>query len=153
MSDPFGRVRSMKEASSAELDAIAREAWAIEPACSRREVLHEQAAKYVDSLLTRCARGRGALDVAIGEGLLALLVGDRLMRLGYAGIGDYAREQLGIGGSTAQKLARLARGLRDRPVVREAVWTGQISSRKAETILPAAHGEAEEALVTRAVGG
>jgi len=143
----------MKEPSPSELDAIAREAWAIELPVQRRGLLRDQAAKHVDGLLSRCARGRGALDVAIGEGLLALCIGDRLMRLGYAGIGDYSREQLGMAGSTAQKLARFTRGLRDRPFLRDAVWTGRLTSRKAETILRAARGEDEEAWVTRAVGG
>ena len=70
----------MREPSTAELEEIARVAWALEPPVSRRELLRSEAGTYLDGLLTRCARGRGALDVAIGEGLLAMAVGDRLMR-------------------------------------------------------------------------
>ena len=117
-----------------DLDAIAAEAWALElPFSGRRGLRCHEAAVRVDQLLTRVARGRGALDIAIGEALLALRIGDRALQLGYCGIGDYAREQLGIAASTAHKMARLARGLRDRPLLRDAVWTGEVTARQAET--------------------
>jgi hypothetical protein len=53
-----------------------------------------EAALVVDRLLVRVARSRGALDVAIGERLAALALGDRTLRLGFASLGDYAREKL-----------------------------------------------------------
>jgi hypothetical protein len=135
-----------------DLDAIAAIAWTLEPPPphERSGVLRGESAKLVEGLFTRCGRGRGALDIAIGEGLMALGTGDRALRLGFSGIGDYARERLGIAASTAQKLARLARELRERPVLRDAVWTGEVSVRKAETIMPVARGEAEESWVARA---
>jgi len=101
----MSEVRPTEAAS--DLDAIAAEAWALEfPSSRRRGLRCHEAAVQVERLLTRFARGRGALDVAIGEGLLALGIGDRALRLGYCGIGDYARERLGIAASTAQKMAR-----------------------------------------------
>jgi hypothetical protein len=138
-----------------DLDAIAAVAWTLEPPTphERSGVLRGESAKLVEGLFTRCGRGRGALDVAIGEGLLALGTGDRALRLGYSGIGDHARERLGIAASTAQKLARLARELRERPGLRDAVWTGEVTVRQAETILPVARGEAEESWVARARSG
>src|SRR3989454_1792462 len=81
-------------------------------------------AHQMDALLRNVASGYGALDVAIGEGLDALTVGRRAMDLSYSNIGDYAREELGINASTAVKMARLARRLQDRPLVREAVRRG-----------------------------
>src|SRR5438445_6772074 len=134
------------------LEAIAAAAWVLEPPAphERRHVLRSEAGILLDRLLTRCARGRGALDVAIGEGLAALGTGDRVLRLGYSGIGDYARERLGIAASTAQKMARLARELRDRPVLRDAVWVGELTPRQAEAVLPVARGEAEASWVARA---
>src|SRR5256885_15660200 len=80
-----------------DLDAIAAVAWTLEPPTSseRRGLLRGESAKLVEGLFTRCGRGRGALDIAIGEGLLALGTGDRVLRLGVSGIGDYARERLG----------------------------------------------------------
>jgi hypothetical protein len=140
--------------AASDLDAIAAEAWALEVPSERRRGLRcHEAAVRVDGLLTRFARGRGALDVAIGEGLVALGIGDRALQLGYSGIGDYAREQLGIAASTAHKMARLARGLRDRPLLREAVWTGEVTARQAETMLPVARGDDEASWVARARAG
>ncbi|TMA88724.1 MAG: HNH endonuclease, partial [Deltaproteobacteria bacterium] len=148
----MSEVRPTEAAS--DLDAIAAEAWALELPSSRRRGLRcHEAAVQVERLLTRFARGRGALDVAIGEGLLALGIGDRALRLGYCGIGDYARERLGIAASTAQKMARLARELRGRPLLREAVWTGEVTARQAETVLPVARGEDEASWVARARSG
>ena len=116
----------------------------------RRAVPREEAALLLDRLLVRVARGRGAIDLALGDGLASLTVGDRLLRLGFSGLGDYARERLGIAGSTAEKLARLARNLAERPLLRQAVHAGEVSPRKAETIVPVALGEAEAAWVARA---
>ena len=101
-------------------------------------MLRSEAGVLLDKLLSRCARGRGALDVAIGEGLAAMAVGDRVVRLGFSGIGDYAFEDLGIARRTAQKLAQLARGLREHPELRASVWTGEITPRKAEILLRSA---------------
>ena len=112
---------------------------------SRLPRVRDPAAAYslaygMDALLRNLSKGFGALEVAIGEGLDALNVGRRAMDLGYSNIGDYAREELGINASTAVKMARLARKLRDRPLVREAVRRGEITARKAEIIAPVAVG-------------
>ncbi|WP_242395549.1 HNH endonuclease [Anaeromyxobacter oryzisoli] len=133
-------------------EALANAAWQLDPPMphERPHVLREEAALLVDGLLARVARGRGALDVALGEGLLALAQGDRTLRLGYSGIADYARERLGVAGRTAQVMAQLARALRERPRLREAVRSGEVSARKATTILRVARGDAEAEWVERA---
>src|SRR5438067_13936041 len=94
----------------------------------------------IDALLRNISSGHGAIDLALGEGLDALTVGRRAMDLSYSNIGDYAREELGINASTAVKMARLARRLRERPLVREAVRQGKLTARKAEIIAPVAVG-------------
>jgi hypothetical protein len=134
------------------LGTLASAAWSLEPVPQheRKGLLRDEAALLLDGLLVRVARGRGALDVALGEGLAALSVGDRVLRLGFSCLGDYSRERLGVAGSTAAKMARLARELRDRPRLRFAVHAGEVSARKAETILPVARGENEDAWVVRA---
>src|SRR6266404_8191228 len=106
----------------------------------RDPILGRWMAHQLDALLRNITAGHGALDVAIGEGLDALTVGRRAMDLGYSNIGDYAREELGINASTAVKMARLARRLRDRPLLREAVRRGEVTARKAEIIAPVAVG-------------
>ena len=51
-------------------------------------------ALVVDPLMTRVARGTGALDVALGRGFAGVAEGDNALRLGYSCLGDYAREVL-----------------------------------------------------------
>jgi hypothetical protein len=82
------------------------------------------------------ARTSGALDVAIGEGLAAMCLGDRLMSLGFSSLRDYAREVLGIKERKAQDMAHLARELRSRPVLRAAVRAGEVRIREARGPVP-----------------
>ncbi len=51
-------------------EALIRETWVLEPPApdERAHVERNDAGLLVDGLLTRVARGRGALDVAVGEG-------------------------------------------------------------------------------------
>jgi hypothetical protein len=109
--------------------------------------------RAIEFLLVRVGRGHGAIDVAIGERLELLSIGDRTLVLGYAGIGDYAREQLGINASTAQKKVRLSRELRSRPLLRAALRAGEVTIRQAEAVLPLARGEAEAHWVEEARKG
>src|SRR5512139_4251351 len=126
----MGMSAPLSLAADADLEALSRVARTLEPVMphERRAVLRDEAALLLDGLLVRVARGRGALDLALGEGLVSLAVGDRLLRLGFSCPADYARERLGIAGSTAEKLARLARNLADRPLLREAVRSGAVSA-------------------------
>jgi hypothetical protein len=133
-------------------------AWLVEearvleppPADERRHLDREPAGLLLDRLLVHVARGRGALDVALGEALAALAAGDRALRLGYSGVGDYARERVDVAPRTAQAMVRPARALRERPLLRGAVVRGEVSARKAETILPLALGAGEAEWVERA---
>src|SRR2546427_5079224 len=102
----------------------------------RDPVLGRRIAHGLDTLLRNVVSGWGAIDLAIGEGLDALSVGLRAMDLKYSNIGDYAREELGINASTAAKMARLARKLQERPILRLAVRQGQGTPRKGEIIAP-----------------
>ena len=102
-----------------------------------------------EALLAWAARARGALDVAIAEGLAALCQGDRLAALAYH-LDDYAREVLDLGKRSAESLAHLAAELRTRPRLREALRSGRVGLRAVETVLPVAKGEAEALWVERA---
>jgi hypothetical protein len=81
----------------------------------------EPEADACEALLASAARVRGALDVAIAEGLHALRQGDRLAQLG-CHLDDYAREVLDLGKRAAEELARLGGGLTGRrpPAARRA---------------------------------
>jgi hypothetical protein len=96
-----------------------------------------------DAAAVRVARSRGALDLALGETLLRLFEGDRLLQLGYARQVDYARERLGVSARAMFLWLRLARGLSERPLLRRAVVVGAVTPRKALAIFPVAVGEDE----------
>lgn len=107
-------------------------------------------ARELDALLVRVARSSGAVELAIGEALAAFGVGDRAMRRGWASISDHAREVLDLSRRSAQGLARLARELPRRPLLRGALCSGEVSIRKAQVVLPVAVGEDEARWVERA---
>jgi hypothetical protein len=103
-----------------------------------------------EAILAWASRARGALDVAIAEGLDALRHGDRLAALG-CHLDDYAREVLDLGRRAALGLARLGRELRTRPLLRAALRSGRVRLRAAQTVLAVAAGEGEAEWVERAV--
>ncbi len=145
-------ISSLPPLSRERLRAIASEAWPLLPVPpdERKHLLRDEAALLVDRLLVQVARAGGAIAVAMGECLAALCSGDGPMRLGYSSIGDYARENLSLAPRTALDLAKLARELRERPLLREAVRSGEVSVKKAEAVLPVAKGDAEVFWVARA---
>jgi hypothetical protein len=106
--------------------------------------------RSIESLLVLVGRGHGAIDIAIGERLDAMSVGDRTLVFGHAGIGDYTREEHGMNASTAQKKVRFSRELRSRPLLRAAVRAGEVTMRQAEAVLPLARGDEEALWVERA---
>lgn len=96
-----------------------------------------------DKDAVRVARGRGLIDLALGETMSKLFKGDGLLRLGYSKEADYMRERMGQPPRTMFLCLRLAEGLRERPLLRRAVITGVVTARKALTVLPVANGEEE----------
>src|SRR5690349_8338374 len=109
----------------------------------------EVAAEDCEKLLASASRVLGALEVAMAEGLHALTQGDRLPQLATR-FDDYAREALDMELRTAQSLARLGGGLRTRPLLRDAVRSGRVHLRAAQTVLAVAVGDAEAKWVERA---
>jgi hypothetical protein len=107
-------------------------------------------ADRIEALAASAARSRGALDLALGDGLAAMRRGERLIQLGYSCLGDYAREVLGILERTAQEMAHLSQELTSRPLLRAAVWKGEICVSRAQAVLPVAIGEAEAKWVEQA---
>jgi hypothetical protein len=116
----------------------------------RRDVLRSDSGVLLDRLLATRARRKAAYEVAIGEYLAAMAVGNRMLTFGHVSLGDYARERLGINARTAQKQAKLARDLRERPALRDAVWSGEVSPCKARIVMPVAREDAEVSWVERA---
>jgi hypothetical protein len=130
------------------LDQLARAAASIDcRARGRGDDERARLARSVDALLVRVARGRGALDIAIGERLDAMRTRGHAARLGFSTDGEYVRERHGDAPSSAQKLRRFSRALRERPLLCAAVRSGHVTRRQAEAVLPVARG-ADEALWT-----
>jgi len=134
------------------LDALARVAAMFPRPMPRvRDLaLCVELARGVETVLHAAALGRGAIDIAVGERLDALSQGNLVLKLGSASVADYAREWLGLNASTAQKMSRFARKLRERPQLRAAVWAGEVSPRRAQAVMPVAIGDAEPYWVGRA---
>jgi hypothetical protein len=76
--------------------------------------------------LVMSARIEGPLELAIAEGLLRLTLGDGLLQVGLR-LDDYAREVLDFEPGTAMKRVRLAKRLRTRPLLREAIRRGEVT--------------------------
>ncbi len=134
------------------LAALGRRAWPLLPVApeDRRHLLRDEAALLIDELLVKVARGSGAIAVAMGECLDVLCTGDGPMRLGYANLGDYVREELSLAPRTAKEWAKLARDLRTRPLLRAAVRAGEVDLKKALAIVGVAIGDSESEWVKRA---
>ena len=123
------------------------------PAGARAELVAlregDREADAFEAALAWAARVGGALDVTLAEGLAVLQQGDRLARLG-CHLDDYGREVLDLGKRATESLARLGRGLSSRSLLREAVRSGRVCLRAAQTVLDVARGDEERAWVERA---
>jgi hypothetical protein len=109
----------------------------------------EAQADLYERRLVWAARAHGAIDLRIAEGLHALTKGTRLLELCF-NLDDYAREVLDIGEAAAKKLARLGGRLQTRPLLREAMDSGKVQLRAAETVAKVAVGAEEAVWVERA---
>ena len=110
-----------------------------------------KAAFVLDDFASQLVRGRPALDVALGEICLRLDEGDLYVELHRAKKTDFAHEDLGIKSRKFFNLLSLASGLRARPVLKQAVMAGLVTTLKALTVMPLAEGEHEEAFAAAAM--
>lgn len=102
----------------------------------------EVEADAIEKTLAWAARADGALQLALAEGLDLLCQGTRLEQLGVH-LEDYGREILDVSERSTKDLARLGAALRTRPLLREALRSGRVGLRAAQTVLPVARGDAE----------
>ena len=117
-----------------------------------REMVHrgEGGPDAYERALAQGARMARALELGLGALLARLTEGDRLGRLGFSNVGDFAENLLGMRRRTAQVAVQLARGLAERPLLSGAVDAGLVSPAAALVVLPVACGEDEERWVERA---
>ena len=85
----------------------------------------------------RLAKGRGALDLAIGEALDLLFTGGGMEKLGWSRQVDFTREVLALPPRTMYAFLDLAREVKDLPRLRLAIVRGDVSPLKARAIAPA----------------
>ncbi|MHC4338643.1 MAG: HNH endonuclease signature motif containing protein [Planctomycetota bacterium] len=111
----------------------------------------ERSAFNADRAAVKMLRSRAVIDVALGEALDRLFKGDKLLQLGYSRQVDYSRERLGMPARTMFGWLQQARELRERPILRKAVLSGQVTARKALAILPVAKGKEEAAWTAAAM--
>src|SRR5687767_453181 len=79
------------------------------------DLLRDDAAIVLDGNLRFLSRARCLVHRSLGRGIELLRRGDNLMQLGYANLGDFATEQLGISWRQAQELAWTETELRRFP--------------------------------------
>jgi hypothetical protein len=108
-------------------------------------------ARKLDYRAFRLARGRPALDLALGEIFLRLSEGDRLLEINRAKRGDYTVEDVGLPRRYFYSFAKLARGLQVRPILKKAVMAGAVSTLKALTVMPLAVEEHESMFTAAAM--
>lgn len=87
----------------------------------------------LDDAARRLKAGLPMLTLRLGRVFGDLL--QKFSRLGYVRASDYAFEELGIGERTMQNYARLAEGIRGRPVLRAAFLAGRLDMSHALLLL------------------
>lgn len=94
----------------------------LDPAARRPE--RDRMAKMLDDQLVRLIDGQPMLTLRLGRILDEMT--RKFGRLGYVRLSDYGLEELGIGDRTIRSLARLAKELMGRPVLRQAFLSGKL---------------------------
>jgi hypothetical protein len=92
--------------------------------------------------MVELTRAHTVLRRVIGRGLALLADRNEFMKLGYATLGSYVDQALGIGARHAQDLAWVERELRDRPATAAAYERGELTFSATRLLLqniPAKH--------------
>ncbi|MHC4107500.1 MAG: hypothetical protein ACYSTY_05385 [Planctomycetota bacterium] len=93
----------------------------------RRQILRFEAGLALDAPLRRLSRVSGAVDRALARRLAGLQASRAYIRLGYARLGDYTRERLGMAERTGFDMARMGRALERLPLLDRALADGRLT--------------------------
>ncbi|HUD72368.1 MAG TPA: DUF222 domain-containing protein, partial [Dongiaceae bacterium] len=115
-----------------------------------RGLMRDLAAFLLDRHLRRLARMRNPVDLRLGRLLADFDARSGPLALGFARLGDYVIERLGLTVRRARALVALARGLEPLPRLAAAFEAGDISRSQARVILRVATPETEAAWLDRA---
>lgn len=93
----------------------------------RRDILRFESGLALDTPLRRLSRLSGAVDRALAVRLARVQAARSYIRLGYARLGDYTRERLGLAERTTFDLARLGRALDRLPLLDRELAAGRLT--------------------------
>jgi hypothetical protein len=114
------------------------------------EAARDDPSEGVEDRLARLASALGPLRRVLA-GIAERLIGARAAeRLGYARLGDYARERLGLSARQLQDLARVHRALCGLPAVERALVANELPWSKVRLLARVARAEDEAAWIARA---
>jgi hypothetical protein len=109
-----------------------------------RNTWKPEAAHAADLWLRRLARREALGRVVLGRIADVFLIRGAHHALGFARVGDYTRERLGLSPSQFYELARVARELRQLPRVSEAFDRGELGWTKVRELAGTATAESED---------
>ena len=109
-------------------------------------------ASDLDERLRRLGRREALCRLALGRDAAPFLLGKGHHRLGFACLGDYTRERLGISARELQSLVRVAAALTYLPRLARSLVAGEISWTKLRILVDVARPESESAWLDRARG-
>jgi hypothetical protein len=110
----------------------------------RRWLLRDECALVLDQWLRRLARQEALGRCVLGRIASVFLARRSHHRLGFARLGDYARERLGISGRELQSVAHVTASLERLPKIRDAFERGEVSSAALRILVDAASDSTED---------
>ncbi len=123
------------------------------PAAALARAQEDQArGRDADGRLRELSAARLAARPVLGALSVALLDGRVPDALGYRSLGDYGRERLGVGARAVREWARVWRRLGELPVLRRALFAGEIGWSVARRVVGLATPETEEACLASVRG-
>ena len=140
--------------SGAAAQAAASAAFVAQAAVSAASVPYAPSAAglalRLDKQLRSLAAGEACARAALGRLARRLLEGSMHHSLGFARVGDYTRERLGISSSLFYELARVAKALSRLPLVAQAFEDGALGWSKLRIVASVAEPESEHELLALA---
>jgi hypothetical protein len=118
----------------------------------RRWLWRDECALVLDRYLRRLARQEALCRWVLGRIGAAFLRRRAHHRLGFARLGDYTRERLGISGRELQTIAHVVTAMERLPKIRAAFERGEVSWAQARILVDVATIDTEEEWLSRAAG-
>jgi hypothetical protein len=125
----------------------------VPPDAYARGFQHHDAALVIDGWLRRLAAQDARCRLVLGRLAAAFLRTRAAARLGFARLGDYARERLGVSGRELQSLAQVVGRLAQLPALHAAFSDGRLSWAQVRLLVRVATPDTEAEWLALAVGG